>query len=399
MNRKNISSVFKWELNKHIKSPVFLLFTFLIPAIMLVAGILPGFLASQIGSSEQDLWVLDESGQLEQLLESSFSESRYNLEIVEGSPDQLKEDIEAGEADALLHITEQSLTDGQMQIYCQDTMNLSRGELEQLLQPALTQYRLQASGISPEEFGSLLVPPSLQMYSLSGEEDSVVTFLIPLVLGFFLFMAVMFSGQIMMQSVIKEKRNRVIEILLSSVSASELLAGKILAFGVLALVQTGLWLGTGLAAATRFMDLGELGLDAGQLLAAMPYFILGYLLFATIFAATAATMKDAESGSQAHGLVIMIPLLPLMLATPIMMAPEGVFSRIISYIPIFTPATMLLRLGSGTVPIWELALTSLILLVSTLFFLRIGARIYQGSLLKFDSAASFKDIAKMVKRK
>ncbi|MDD4078380.1 MAG: ABC transporter permease, partial [Eubacteriales bacterium] len=124
----------------------------------------------------------------------------------------------------------------------------------------------------------------------------------------------------------------------------------------------------------------------------------GYLMLATLSAATAATMKDAESGSQAHGLIFMIPMLPLMLATPIMMAPNGFFARICSFIPFFTPATMLLRIGITKVPLWEIIATSLILLVSTILFLKIGARIYQGSLLKFDSAASFKDILGMLKK-
>jgi ABC-2 type transport system permease protein len=69
-----------------------------------------------------------------------------------------------------------------------------------------------------------------------------------------------------------------------------------------------------------------------------------------------------------------------------------------SFIPIFTPATMLLRLGATTVPLWEILATLGILLVSTILFLKVGARIYEGSLLKFDTAASLKDILGMLKR-
>lgn len=398
MKRANIFTVVNWEFKKHVKSPVFLIFTFILPAIMALAGFLPGFVMERMNVEEKTLWVLDETSQLAPILETALADSRFDLENVEGSLEELKEQVGQDKADGLLHITEQSLVTGEMELFAKDVMNFNREEAEQLIQPAFTQYRLQVSGISPQEFAAILTPASLQLFSISGEEENVFAFVIPLFMGIFLFVSLLFSGQILMQSVIKEKRNRIIEILLSSLSASELLAGKVLAFGGLVLIQIAIWLGVGLSVAARFIDLSAIGLDYSLLLQALPYFFLGYLMLATLSAATAATMKDAESGSQAHGLIFMIPMLPIMLATPIMMAPNGFFARLCSFIPFFTPATMLLRIGITKVPLWEIIVTSLILLVSTILFLKIGARIYQGSLLKFDSAASFKDILGMLKK-
>lgn len=398
MKRTNITSVLKWEFRKHIKSPIFLVFTFLLPALMALGGFLPGYIMGRTSVEAKDLWVLDETGQLAPLLENVLADSNFVLDVVQGDVEELKEKVGAGEADGLLHITQGTLDTGAMKMFSQDLMDFSRGELEQVLQPAFTQYRLQVSGISPQEFAAILTPTSVQMFSVSGEEDDPLAFAIPLMAGFLLLIAILFSGQVLMQSVIKEKRNRVIEILLSSLSATELLAGKVLAFGALTLIQVGIWLGVGVSVAAQFVDLGTIGLDYSLILQSLPFFILGYLLLATLFVAMAATMKDAESGSQAHGLVIMIPMLPLMLLAPIMMDPNGVFARVLSFIPIFTPATMLLRIGITNVPTWELVATSVILLVSTLLFLKIGARIYQGGLLKFDTAASFKDIMRMLKK-
>ena len=398
MNRKNMGTVFKWEFKKHIKSPIFLVFTFLIPAIMAISSFLPGFVMDRMSTEEKRLWIADETSQLAPLLHESLAGSKFSTEIVSGDLEQLKEKIGDGEADGLLYISEETLETGRMQLYAKDLMDFSRQEVQQMIQPAFTHYRLQVSGISPQEFASILVPPSLQMFNVSGEEDSIAAFLIPLFTGMFLFVSVLFSGQILMQSVIKEKRNRIIEVLLSSLSADELLAGKILAFGALGLIQIGIWISVGLTAASRFVDLTAMGLDYTQFITTVPYFVLGYLLLATMFAAAAATMKDAESGSQAHGLVIMIPVLPLMLVTPIMMSPNGLFTQVMSFIPIFTPATMLLRLGFTTVPTWEIVSTLVILLVTTVLFLKLGSKIYEGSLLKYDTAASFRDIMGMLKK-
>lgn len=398
MKKANVAKVTKWEFRKHIKSPIFLIFTFLLPAIMALSGFLPGYIMDRMSVEEKSLWVLDETSQIAPVLETALAHSKFEIVTIQGNLEELKAKVGTGESDALLHITEKTLASGEMQLYAKDLMDFNRSELEQMLQPAYTQFRLQVSGIDPQEFVAILTPTSVQLYSVSGEEENIFAIVVPLFVGMLLIISLIFSGQILMQSVIKEKRNRIIEILLSSLSASELLAGKILAFGLLTLIQVGIWLSVGLTVASRFIDLGGIGLDYTLFAKSLPYFILGYLFLTTMFAALAATMKDAEGGSQAHGLVVMIPILPLMLSAPIMMAPNGAFARILSYIPIFTPATMLLRVGITTIPLWELILTSLILLVSTGFFLKIGARIYQGGLLKFDSAASFKDILGMLKK-
>ncbi|MTI94162.1 MAG: ABC transporter permease [Firmicutes bacterium] len=399
MQRRNIASVFKWELRKHIKSPIFLIFTFLIPGFMILGGFLPNFVVSQIGADAQDLYIRDETAQLAPLIEDTLRDSNYEIIITDSDVDELEAKLEAGEIPGYLHITEETLASGQMTFYLADAKDISRNDLQQSLQPAYTQYRLQASGVNPEELASIMVPATVNVLTVSGEEQGIADILIPMFTGMILFISILFSGQILMQSVIKEKRNRIIEILLSSLSARELLVGKILAFGALGLIQIGIWLTAGLTVATRFMDLSALQFEYTQILTSLPYFVLGYLLLATMFAAMAAMMKDAESGSQAHGLVIMIPILPLMLSAPIMMAPNHIIVRIVSFIPIFTPATMLMRMGATTVPAWEIIATSLALLAGTIFFLYIGARIYGGSLLKYDTASGFKDVIGLLKNK
>lgn len=398
MNGDNIRTVLKWEFRKHIKNPAFIIFTFFLPALMGLAGFLPGFIMNKISAEQKNLWLLDETQQLAPIIEVAFEDTRYELEIVQGNLEEQKKALDESKAEGLLHITEKSLATGEMQIYVKDLMGFERGEVQQIIQPAFTQYRLQVSGLSPEQFAAVLTPANLQLFSVSGEKENVFASIIPVFTGLFLFVSLLFSGQVLMQSVIKEKRSRIVEILLSSLSPSELLAGKILAFGALTLLQISIWLGVGLAVASRFIALNTIGLDVTMLLKALPYFFLGYLMLATMSAALAATMKDAESGSQVHGLVLMIPTLPIMLSAPLMLAPNGLFARVLSFIPIFTPAAMLMRIGAAKIPLWEIASTAVILLFTTFLFLKLGARIYQRSLLKFDTAASLKEIIGMLKK-
>ncbi|NLA27407.1 MAG: ABC transporter permease [Firmicutes bacterium] len=239
----------------------------------------------------------------------------------------------------------------------------------------------------------------MQIRSISGEEFSIAGAIAPFFFSMVLVIAVMISGQVLMYGVLKEKRNRIVEILLSSVTALELLLGKILGFGLLGLLQIAIWLSVGLAAASRFINLGELGLTLESLIPLILFFIGGYLMFAALFAAMGATMKDAEGGSQTQGMVVLIPMIPMFASTAILMSPNAAWVRIFSYIPIFTPTTMLMRIASTTIPWWELASTFAVMVLGIAFFIYLGARIFSRGLLQFDRTISLKEIGKMMRKK
>src|SRR5690554_6410551 len=143
MKGANVFSVLKWEFKKHIKHPTFLIFTFLIPVLVALAGFLPGYIVGKTSIEARDLWLLDETSQLAPLVEAVLADSRYVVEVVQGNIEDLKEKVGAGEADAVLHITQETLSSGAMQLFARDLMDFNRGELEQMVQPTFTQYRLQ----------------------------------------------------------------------------------------------------------------------------------------------------------------------------------------------------------------------------------------------------------------
>ncbi|NLY38063.1 MAG: ABC transporter permease, partial [Firmicutes bacterium] len=111
-----------------------------------------------------------------------------------------------------------------------------------------------------------------------------------------------------------------------------------------------------------------------------------------------ATMKDAEGGSQAQGLVVLVPMIPLFATSAIIISPNALWVRIMSFIPPFTPVTMLLRLAYTTPPWWEIAAALVILFLAVIFCLRLGARIFSRGLLQFDRLLSFKEIGRMLRK-
>jgi len=218
----------------------------------------------------------------------------------------------------------------------------------------------------------------------------------------FMFVALM-SGTLVAQNVIKEKQSRVVEILLSSISPQELMAGKILGFGGLGLVQAAIWVSIALFLLFGFgsylglptlLETGLLTkLPWGKVLLYMPYFVLGYLLIASLSAGIGATMKDYLSGNQLLVSLLLLPvMLPFLLYSLILTDPNHVVVRIFSFVPPTMPGMMMLRTSVASVPGWEIATTLIVLAFSVLLAMRLAGKIFQTGILLYGKSASLKEI-------
>ncbi|MFW6036040.1 MAG: ABC transporter permease, partial [Halothermotrichaceae bacterium] len=129
------------------------------------------------------------------------------------------------------------------------------------------------------------------------------------------------------------------------------------------------------------------------------YFIFGYIIIASLNAIIGASIKDAQTGGQSTGLIMIIPLVPFYFASAIITNPGGIISRVLSYIPLFTPTTMMLRLGTSTPPVYEILLTFVILLITTYLFVRLSSKIFRIGMLMYGKSADLKEIIKWARSK
>lgn len=399
VNKEKTMKVARWEFMKNLKSPTFLILTFVFPIIMLIAGGI-GILTSIFSAlEEQTVAVIDETGGIYPILETKLDDTPVTVALYQASQeDQLRADVEKGLYNGLLYLTEEGIIDGSFPYYVKDSRDQNTGILAEALRSSVISYRLEKHGLSREEIETTTARVSMRTQSLAGEEASLANFILPFAVAMVLIFSVMFSGQVLMYGVIKEKRNRIVEILLSSVSSLELLMGKLIGFAALGLLQVTIWLAVGLSVAGSFINLSQVSLTPGDLVPSLMFFFGGYLLFASLFAAMGATMKDAEGGSQTQGLVVIIPMIPVFAAGSILLTPNALWVRIISFIPIFTPVTMLMRIAATTVPWWEIIATFIILIMAVFIFIVLGARIFSRSILQFEKTLSMKDIRNMLKR-
>ncbi len=391
--------VARWEFMKTLKSPVFLILTILLPVIMLAGGLIGSYTFHGAMGEEQKVAVIDETGNLFPLLESYLAGSPVTATLHRADQQEhLEEEVREGGYNGFVHFTNEAISRGEIPYHVRNTREQNIMVLSEAVRHTVTLYRLQQAGLGEEEIRLATSPVSIQTRSLAGEEASIAEMLVPMAVVLILVLAAIFSGQVLMYGVIKEKRNRIVEILLSSVSSLDLLAGKLAGFAALGLLQVAIWVTVGLVVASRLTDLSQVTPAASDLIPASLFFVGGYLLFASLFATMGATMKDAEGGSQTQGLIILVPMIPLFASQAIFMMPNAAWVRVLSFVPPFIPVTVLLRMAATTLPWWELAGAFAALVISVVFFIVLGARIFDRGILQFDRTISFKDMRRMLKK-
>ena len=213
-------------------------------------------------------------------------------------------------------------------------------------------------------------------------------FIVPYLFAILLMMAIFTSSGFLLQGLGEEKENRIMEILLSSVSARQLLTGKVLALGAAGLVQILAWLLSvmflvRLASTTIGGFPGTLQIPGNLLILGVVYFILGYLLFAVLMAGVGAVATTAREGQQLSMIFTMSAIIPFIIAPFIMEKPDHIVTQVLTLFPITAPITMMIRLGLTDIPTWELIVSITLLVVSIIGALLLAAKVFRTFLLMY----------------
>ncbi len=266
---------------------------------------------------------------------------------------------------------------------------------------------LLAEGITPEVMERAKTPMLLTSLQLdeSGEiapiQDEVVKFVMPLLFGMLFMFAMFFSSGLLLQSVTEEKENRVIEVLLSSVSSRQLLVGKVLGLGAAGLLQIAVWLITMKifteVASVNIPALSELSIPPSLLAWGIVYFMLGYLMFAVLYAGIGSIGSTAREGQRWSGIFVMPAMLPLMFNYFIISNPESTFSRVLTFFPLTAPVTAMMRLPVHAISAWEIALSIVILAGSVVFGMWAAAKVFRTCLLMYGKRPALKEIVKYIR--
>ncbi|MCL4256605.1 MAG: ABC transporter permease, partial [Anaerolineae bacterium] len=204
----------------------------------------------------------------------------------------------------------------------------------------------------------------------------------------------------LMQTVIEEKETRLIEILLSSLTPLALLTGKILALGVLGLLQLVIYVGVLLIGMQLFGGdlsfLSAINLSAGTIIILVIYFVLGYLFFAAAFGAVGAISTSITEGPALATVFILPAMLPFLISSTFAQDPNGGVAVFMSLFPITSPMAMVMRTSVTDVPVGELILSIGILTVTVVGMLWFAARLFRQHTLLAGAGFKLRDIPRLV---
>ncbi len=265
-------------------------------------------------------------------------------------------------------------------------------KLGRVVNLALQRERLSSRGMAGSELEMVLasLPVQAVQVTKSGQERTggEANFLVAMLFLAVLFIPSLVYGQEVMRGVIQEKTDRVVEILVSSMTPMELLSGKILGMAAIGLTQIAVWVTmAGLVVGSGLSEARAAGVDLSSVLRPsvavwfVVFFLLSYLVSVGIYAAGGAIVSSEKEAQQVLTPVVFILLVPWFLLMPILTSPDSTLSVVLSLVPIYTPMTMFVRVLVSEPPAWQVAL-SLVLSVGTIaFLLKATAKIFRAGIL------------------
>ena len=405
--------VAKWEYLEKVKSKAFLIGLFLTPLIMVAMGVLPSLLAGKEDESPKIIGLIDASGDLDSALTARMSKYRLS----NGQPNYVLQQIAVGKTGDLGAVTAEAdrrVMKDDIEGYIVLGPNASRdsvfeyraksggdfrliGRLEENLRSILSERKFVAHGLDPKLMKELRTAVDIKTVKVSREGKSeetsfLKTFFSAYVFIMALFFLIMTSGQLLVRSVLEEKSNRIIEVLVSSCTPSQLMSGKVLGLSALGLTQMGFWALIALASTAKFGTAGFPPMN--QLLLMLVYFVLGYLLYAAVFLAVGTPVTTEQEAQQINGYLIMFLILPIALVVPVMQHPNALWVKVLTYIPLLTPTLMALRIPVQMPSAAEIVGSILLLIVSSYFMMIAAGRIFRIAILSTGKKPSIAELAR-----
>jgi len=429
---RNIWLIIRREYLERVRTRSFLILTLLVPGIMTVVMMLPAKLAT-MGEKTQRLVVVTSTPQFGEMVRQRFlSASTDTDEDEEESPDTnaakkkpdeeysidvdanpteaeravLRDKVTSQAIDGYLWLSDEAIASGKVTWASRNMAGFGeRSHLSAILNRILQYQRLSANGLNTDQAERLLKPVKVEAVRLERGRESKGggggKFLEVVVMVMLLYMAVLLYGISVMRSVLEEKNSRILEVLLSSASSTQLMTGKLLGVGAVGLTQILVWAVMAVAFALPAMAMqpsfSELQIPLGVLVAFAAFFLLGYLLYSTMYAAVGAITTTEQEGQQLQFLIIVPLVLSVFMLAPVVRNPDATAMVWMSMVPFFAPVVMYARIVVQTPPLWQIAL-SLILLIATIAGLLVMcARIYRIGILIYGKRPNLPEILKWLK--
>ncbi|MHB9032099.1 MAG: ABC transporter permease [Anaerolineae bacterium] len=403
------------EYTTNVRRTGFILMTLLVPAIglivLLIATFVGGkagqFINNQIEGQTKPVGVVDEYGAFTPIL-PQFAQDFTMFP----SEDAARSAIASHQVTTVMVIPPDYLATGKVRVLSSDTELRTIAAVDTDLTRAFLTSQLLNGKLDETLYKRVENPLTIERVDLSqatgssgrtpGTSEVIGSILIPYFIGILLVMSIFTSSGYLMQSVTEEKTSRVIEILLSSVSAEVMLAGKIIGMGALGLTQVLFWL-----ASAGLLSFGSMNLmgsalpimnQPGILILVVVYFLLGFMIYAVLMGIAGALGTTQQESQQISGLLSLFAALPFFFAGFVVQNPNMGIARVLSFFPFTSSTMMLLRIPMGRVPAVDIIVSILITVICIPLLLWAGAKVFRLGLLVYGKRPSMAVIWRAIKQ-
>jgi ABC-2 type transport system permease protein len=429
-----INVIIAHEYITRVKSRWFIISTLLGPLGMALMVVLPILATVLTGDgTEGKIAVLDRSGSIGHLVMLADT-SKYE-DAGNRSEQQLAEDVRQRRLQAYVVVPADVLDQGALTLYSRGGSGFSfESGVESDFEPFIVKARLTRAGTDTSVIE--LVEQGVDLSSLKitekgvEEDSSTASAAIGYFAGFVIYFLIFLYGTMVMRGVVEEKANRIVEVLASSVRPYEIMMGKVVGIGLVGLTQVLAWIvlgagvmfilaavfggsmsqedlaqitaqpNVGLAQPQAGFKIGSVaipGLNVLSLVLFAFYFLAGYFIYATLFAAVGSAV-DQEADAQSLTLPISLPIIfTIMFIGSVVSAPNSTMSVVLSLFPLFTPILMTVRVAATDVAWWQIAASIVLTISAFLGAVWMASRIYRIGILSYGKKPTFKDILRWVR--
>jgi len=412
---RNLWLIIRREYLERVRTKSFVIMTFLMPVLMFSFAFLPSLLIGRRSAEHRRLVVVTDNPklaeafrrQLQQFqLQAGATGMQYDVETSNDASEagraKLSAEVGALHLDGFLWMTEEAVRARKVAFHTRAASNFVEiAVVQRALRDGILEQRLAAHNVTSAEVDDLLKRVDLDVIAVKGGAG-VGMLLAALMLVLLLYMSVLMNGIIVMRSVLEEKNSRVMEVMLSTVTAKELMAGKILGVGAVGLTQMLMW---GVLAAlfggSTLQALGKMA-EGVHFTPAMfiffpVFYLLGYLLYASLSAALGAAVNSQEEAQQWQFFIILPLIASTVLMMPVFSSPSSPLSVVLSLIPFFAPILMYMRIVAQQPPAWQIALSIALLMATIYGAMVLCARIYRVGILMYGKRPTLPEIFKWMK--
>jgi ABC-2 type transport system permease protein len=405
--------VARWEFLERVKTKAFIIGLFMMPMIIAVFTVIPNLLASKADEKMRTIGFIEETDSLlpylsQRIAKFKLPDSSANYQLVKITDDDRSREhlkilatakILDNEIEGYFLLPADVMEKGKIEYRSENVGNIRDQErFSKILEDVIIERRLEARGYDSKAIRDLSTDVNIKTIKVSskGEEKEsgfLETFFTGYIFIMMLFMLVMTSGQMLIRSLIEEKSNRIVEVLMSSCSSQELLVGKILGLSLLGLTTISFWLlilvGVNFSMPTPFVSFDHIAL-------LLVYFVLGYLLYVAIFITAGAPVSTEQEAQQMTAYVTILVMFPIALAIPAMQNPDSMMVKVLSQIPLLTPTMMALRLSIQAPALWEIALSLVTLSASIVGMMWVAAKVFRIGILLTGKRPNLKEMYRWI---